>query len=185
LLAINPQVVLLQCNTNYTASPVNFEHINLRVLNTYQTMFPQVITGLSDHTLGHTAVLGAVALGARVIEKHFTDDTTRVGPDHPFSMTPATWKEMVDRTRELERAMGSADKTITDNEKDTTVVQRRCLRTSREVKAGEKLTRECIDVLRPATPGAIKPDQIDNVIGTILLHDMPLGKEIRWTDLGA
>lgn len=185
LLAINPQVVLLQCNTNYTASPVNFDHINLRVLQTYQLMFPQIITGLSDHSLGHTAVLGAVALGARVIEKHFTDDTTRTGPDHPFSMTPTTWKEMVDRTRELERALGSADKTIADNEKDTTVVQRRCLRTARDIKVGEKLTRECIDVLRPATPGAIKPDQLSQVISTTALHDMPLGKEIRWTDLGA
>jgi N-acetylneuraminate synthase len=185
LLAINSQVVLLQCNTNYTASPVNYDHINLRVLQTYQLMFPQIISGLSDHSLGHTAVLGAVALGARVIEKHFTDDTTRVGPDHPFSMTPDTWKEMVDRTRELERALGSADKTIADNEKDTTIVQRRCLRAARDIKAGEKLTRDCIDVLRPATIGAIKPDQIDNVIGTTALHDMPLGKEIRWTDLGA
>jgi N-acetylneuraminate synthase len=184
LMAINQQVVLLQCNTNYTASPVNFDHINLRVLQTYQLMFPHIITGLSDHSLGHTAVLGAVAFGARVIEKHFTDDTTRTGPDHPFSMTPTTWKEMVDRTRELERALGSADKTIADNEKDTTVVQRRCLRTASEIKAGEKLTRECIDVLRPATPGAIKPDQLSQVIGTIALHDMPFGKEIRWTDLG-
>jgi N-acetylneuraminate synthase len=65
------------------------------------------------------------------------------------------------------------------------VVQRRCLRTARDIKAGEILTRECIDVLRPATPGAIKPDQVSNVIGTTVLNDMPLGKEIRWTDLGA
>jgi len=184
LLAINPQVVLLQCNTNYTASPVNFDHINLRVLLTYQSMFPQVVVGLSDHTLGHTTVLGAVALGARVIEKHFTDDTKRVGPDHPFSMTPATWREMVDRTRELERALGSADKTITANEKDTSVVQRRCIRAAHDIKKGEKITRENIEVLRPATIGAIKPDQIGQVIGTTALHDLPFGKEIRWTDLG-
>ena len=137
LLAINPQVVLLQCNTNYTASPVNFDHINLRVLNTYHTMFPQVVLGLSDHTHGHATVLGAVALGARVIEKHFTDDTTRTGPDHPFSMTPTTWREMVDRTRELEKALGSADKFITANEKDTSIVQRRCVRAARDIKAGE------------------------------------------------
>ena len=185
LLAINPQVVLLQCNTNYTASAVNFDHINLRVLQTYQTMFPEVVVGLSDHTLGHTTVLGAVALGACVIEKHFTDDTSRVGPDHPFSMTPATWKEMVDRTRELERALGSADKTISANEKDTSVVQRRCLRAARDIKAGEKITRDSIEVLRPATIGAINPDQIDLVIGTVALHDLSFGKEIRWTDLGA
>jgi sialic acid synthase SpsE len=184
LLAINSQVVLLQCNTNYTASPVNFNHINLRVLETYRQMFPQVVLGLSDHTLGHAAVLGAVALGARVIEKHFTDDTSRVGPDHPFSMTPITWKDMVDRTRELELALGSADKFITPNEKDTSVVQRRCLRAARDIKAGERLTREMIDVLRPATIGAIKPDQINQVVGTRTLIDLPFGKELRWTDLG-
>lgn len=184
LLKINPQVVLLQCNTNYTASPVNFDHINLRVLQTYQTLFPELVTGLSDHTHGHATVLGAVALGARVIEKHFTDDNARVGPDHPFSMTPATWREMVDRTRELERAMGSADKFITENEKDTSVVQRRCLRAAREIKKGEKITRECIEVLRPATIGAIKPDQLGLVVSTTALHDLPFGKEIRWTDLG-
>lgn len=184
VLSINKQLVLFQCNTNYTAAAVNYDHINLRVLNTYQTMFPEVILGLSDHTHGHATVLGAISLGARVIEKHFTDDTTRVGPDHPFSMTPASWKDMVDRTRELERALGTADKTIAGNEKDTSVVQRRCLRTSRDVKAGEIFTREMIDVLRPATPGAIKPPHLQEVIGTRALQDMPKGKELRWTDLG-
>lgn len=184
ILPINTQLVVMQCNTNYTAQAVNFDHINLRVLDTYQTMFPQVIVGLSDHTHGHATVLGAVALGARVIEKHFTDDNTRVGPDHPFSMTPATWKNMVDRTRELERALGSADKSIAGNELDTTVVQRRCLRAARDLKAGEVLTRESIEVLRPATPGAIKPNQIQLVIGTRILKDTPAGKELRWTDLG-
>jgi N-acetylneuraminate synthase len=184
ILAINRQLVLLQCNTNYTASPVNFDHIHLRVLNTYHTLFPDVVLGLSDHTHGHATVLGAVALGARVVEKHFTDDTSRTGPDHPFSMTPATWREMVDRTRELERALGSADKTIGGNETDTTIVQRRCLRSARDIKSGEVFTRDMIDVLRPATPGAIKPDQVEKVIGTRALKDIPMGKELRWVDLG-
>jgi N-acetylneuraminate synthase len=184
ILPINPQLVVMQCNTNYTAEAVNFDHINLRVLNAYQVMFPQVVVGLSDHTHGHATVLGAVALGARVIEKHFTDDNKRVGPDHPFSMTPATWREMVDRTRELERALGSADKSIADNEKDTSVVQRRCLRAARDIQPGETLTREMIDVLRPATPGAIKPSDLDLVMGTKVLKAMPAGREIRWTDLG-
>lgn len=183
VLSINKQLVLLQCNTNYTASPVNFEHINLRVLNTYHTMFPDVVLGLSDHTSGHATVLGAVALGARVIEKHFTDDTSRIGPDHPFSMTPQTWKDMVDRTRELEKALGSADKAISGNEKDTSIVQRRCLRAARDINAGEKFSRDMIDVLRPATIGAIKPSEIDRVIGTRALADLPAGKELRWTDL--
>lgn len=184
ILALNQQLVLLQCNTNYTDSEVNFDHINLRVLQTYQALFPELTVGLSDHTRGHATVLGAVALGARVIEKHFTDDTNRVGPDHPFSMTPASWREMVDRTRELERALGSGDKTISGNEVDTTIVQRRCLRASRDIQVGEVLTREMIDVLRPATPGAIRPDRVTQVLGTRALKYIPRGKELRWTDLG-
>ena len=99
-------------------------------------------------------------------------------------MDPDKWANMVEETRLLERALGSSDKFIAENEQDTQVVQRRCLRAARDIKAGEILTREMIDVLRPATPGAIKPDQISNVIGTRALVDMPLGKELRWTDLG-
>lgn len=182
--AINPQLILMQCNTNYTASLDNFRHIHLRVLNTYCTMFPDLVLGLSDHTPEHATVLGAVALGARVVEKHFTDDNTRVGPDHPFSMTPATWKTMVDRTRELERALGSADKVVNENEQQTVIVQRRCLRAARDIRAGEELTREMIDVLRPATPGAILPFEIHDVIGTRALKDIPNGKELNWVDLG-
>ena len=184
ILAINPQLVLMQCNTNYTASVENFDHVHLRVLNTYRTMFPELILGLSDHTVGHTTVLGAVALGARVIEKHFTDDNSRTGPDHLFSMTPVTWREMVDRTRELERALGSPDKFVTPNEEHMVIVQRRCLRAARDIEAGEILTRETIAMLRPATPGAIRPDEITQVIGTRALSDIPAGKELRWTDLG-
>ncbi len=77
ILAINPQLVLMQCNTNYTASLENFDHIHLNVLKTYAHDVPGVVLGLSDHTPGHATVLGAVALGARVIEKHFTDDNSR------------------------------------------------------------------------------------------------------------
>jgi N-acetylneuraminate synthase len=173
----------MQCNTNYTASLENFDHIHLRVLNTYHTMFPDLILGLSDHTPGHATVLGAVALGARVIEKHFTDDNSRTGPDHPFSMTPATWREMVDRTRQLERALGSADKRVAENEQQTVIVQRRCLRAARDIRAGEPLTREMIDVLRPATPGSIMPYEIEAVLGCKTVTNIPAGKELKWVDL--
>lgn len=184
ILEHNPQLVLMQCNTNYTASLENFNHIHLRVLLTYRTMFPDLVLGLSDHTSGHATVLGAVAFGARVVEKHFTDDTSRVGPDHPFSMTPATWRDMVDRTRELERALGNPNKRINENEQQTVIVQRRCLRAARDIKAGESLTREMIDVLRPATPGAILPFEIPAVVGCRALDDIPSGRELYWTDLG-
>ena len=185
VLAINPQLALMQCNTNYTASPENYDHIHLNVLKTYALMFPELVLGLSDHTHGPATVLGAVALGARMIERHFTDDNGREGPDHKFATDPDDWALMVAETRKLERALGSADKFVAGNEKDTVVVQRRCLRTARAVKAGETFTREMIDVLRPATPGAIRPPELPSVIGTRAQHDLPAGKELRWTDLGA
>lgn len=180
ILPKNQQLVLMQCNTNYTASLENYSHIHLRVLNTYQMLFPEVILGLSDHTFGHATVLGAIALGARVVEKHFTDDNSRVGPDHPFSMTPDSWREMVDRTRELERALGSSDKVVAGNEEKTVIIQRRCLRAARAVKTGESFKREMIDVLRPATPGALLPYEIDDVIGKKAICDIPAGKELKW-----
>lgn len=184
IYAINKQLVLLQCNTNYTASLENFDHIHLRVLNTYRSMFPEVILGLSDHTPGHASVLGAIALGAKVVEKHFTDDNAREGPDHAFAMNPDTWHEMIENSRRLERALGSADKTVAGNEQETVHIQRRCLRASRDIKAGEIFSRDMIDVLRPAAPGAILPPEINPVIGTRALMDIPAGKELRWIMLG-
>lgn len=184
ILKFNSQLVLMQCNTNYTASLENFDHIHLRVLLTYHSMFPDLILGLSDHTPGHATVLGAVALGARVVEKHFTDDNNREGPDHKFAMNPASWAEMVENTRRLERALGSGDKFVAGNEQETVVLQRRCLRARRDIRAGEVITRDMISVLRPATRGAILPHEIESVLGTRALVDLSAGKEIRWTDLG-
>ena len=185
ILAVNPQLVLMQCNTNYTADPANFDHIHLNVLKTYHDMYPQLILGLSDHTQGMATVLGAVALGARVIEKHFTDDNRREGPDHAFAMNPESYAQMVTATRQLERAMGSGNKVVAANEKDTVVIQRRCLRAARAIQPGETLTREMIAVLRPATPGAIMPYEIESVLGTRALVPIAAGQELRWTLLGA
>jgi N-acetylneuraminate synthase len=184
ILDLNPELILMQCNTNYTASLDNFRHIHLRVLQTYAALFPGVVLGLSDHTPGHATVLGGVALGARAVEKHFTDDTSRQGPDHPFSMTPRTWREMVDRTRELELALGSPEKRIADNEADTAIVQRRCVRAARPIRAGEALDRASLEVLRPATPGAIPPNEIESVIGARALRDIAAGEAIGWRMLG-
>ena len=183
ILGLNPSLVLMQCNTNYTASLENFQHIHLNVLRTYAAMYPEIVLGLSDHTPGHATVLGAVALGARVVEKHLTDDNAREGPDHPFSMTPATWRDMVGRTRELENALGSPEKRVAENEKDTVIVQRRCLRTARAIQAGDRLTRAMIDVLRPAPAGSILPYEIDAVVGKVSSVDIPAGEALRWTML--
>jgi len=184
LLAVNPNLILMQCNTNYTAADGNFDNINLNVLKTYHQMWPDLILGLSDHTHGHATVLGAVALGACVVEKHFTDDNYREGPDHAFAMNPQSWADMVQNTRQLERALGSGNKLVADNEKQTVVVQRRCLRAVRDIRAGETLTRDMIAVLRPATPGAIEPYEIERVVGVKALKDITQGQELRWTQLG-
>lgn len=184
ILKINPDLILMQCNTNYTARLDNFRHIHLRVLQTYAALFPRLVLGLSDHTPGHTTVLGAVALGARVVEKHLTDDNAREGPDHPFSMTPAAWREMVDRTRELEVALGSPEKHVAENEVDTVIVQRRCLRAARLIRAGEALERESIDVLRPATADAIPPYDLEAVVGARALRDIGAGEALGWRLLG-
>ena len=184
ILAINSQLVLMQCNTNYTAADGNFDNIHLNVLRTFQSMYPELILGLSDHTHGHATVLGAVTLGARVIEKHFTDDNDRIGPDHPFAMNPRTWAEMVRATRQLERALGSGDKFVADNERETVVIQRRCLRAARDLQPGEIISREMIDVLRPATQGAIQPYELDDLLGLKALERISAGQELRWSQFG-
>jgi N-acetylneuraminate synthase len=175
----------MQCNTNYTASLENFRHIHLNVLGTYRMMFPDVVLGLSDHTPGHATVLGAVALGARVVEKHFTDDNAREGPDHPFSMNPLTWREMVERTRELELALGTPRKRVAENECETVVIQRRCLRARGRIGAGTVLTRAMIDVLRPAPRDAIFPYDLDRVLGARTRADLDEGDAFRWDLLEA
>jgi sialic acid synthase SpsE len=179
----NHQIVLMQCNTNYSGDIENFRYVNLNVLKTYQKMYPTLICGLSDHTAGHSAVLGAVALGARIIEKHFTDDNNRDGPDHAFSMTPVSWKEMVDRTRELELALGESQKRIQENEKETVVIQRRCIRAGKNLSKGTILKRDSLVVLRPAPENAISPYDIKKIIGLKLRENLYEGEFIRWSML--
>jgi N-acetylneuraminate synthase len=181
--AINPQLALLQCNTNYTASLENFKYIQLNVLQTYRAMYPDMVLGLSDHTPGHATVLGAVALGARMIEKHFTDDTTRTGPDHRFSMDPRTWREMVDRTRELEYALGTGVKKIEDNERETAILQRRGIRTARDLPAGTVLKRDDLTVLRPCPADGLPPYRMPEVVGRKVRHVLKSGAHLQWTDL--
>ena len=180
---VNKNIVLMQCNTNYTANDENFKYIQLNVLKSYAQLFPNAILGLSDHTLGHTTVLGAVALGAKVIEKHFTDNNNLSGPDHKFSMNPKTWKEMVERTRELEYALGSSIKKVEDNEKETCILQRRCLRASRDLVQNELITSDMIQVLRPAPQGSILPYEIDDIIGKRLNNNIVQGSEFKWSDI--
>lgn len=177
--AADVPVVLMQCNTNYEGSINNIAHVNLRVLEEYTRVFPGVTLGLSDHTPGNVTVLGAVALGARVIEKHFTDNTSRSGPDHAFSMDPDTWREMVQATRWLESALGDGVKKIEPNETLTVVLQRRCVRVARDLAAGHTITREDLVVLRPAPVGAFAAHEIDSVVGRTLASSLVAGQDVK------
>lgn len=183
VLRVNSRLALMQCNTNYTASLENFRHIHLNVLRTFRAMYGDIILGLSDHTPGHATVLGAVALGARIIEKHFTDDTDREGPDHRFSMNPATWREMVNRTRELEVALGAGRKIVADNEVETVVLQRRAIRLRIDVEAGHQLTRSDLTVLRPCPPDALPPYLLPQVTGRKTRRAVGAGAHLRWIDI--
>jgi N-acetylneuraminate synthase len=161
---INNKIVLMQCNTNYTADIKNFKYINLNVLKNFKKKYPNIILGLSDHTLGHETVLGAISLGAKVIEKHFTDSNTRSGPDHFFSMNPKSWREMIISSRKLEESLGSNTKKVEKNEKLTVILQRRSVRANRIIKKGEKIKKKDLCFLRPCPKKGLGPFEYYNVI---------------------
>jgi N-acetylneuraminate synthase len=182
-ISINPNVCLMQCNTNYTAKLENFKYINLRVLNLYRQMYPNLIIGLSDHTPGHSTVLGAITLGARMIEKHFTDDIKRPGPDHIFSMDPKSWREMVDRSSELQFALGNGIKKIEANEAETVVLQRRSIRAKKNILAGSLFKKQDFELLRPCPLNALPPYRIDDIHGKVSRRDISLGDYLTCQDL--
>lgn len=182
-LAHNPNLCLMQCNTNYTGDPDNFKYVNLWVLNTYASIWSGMPLGLSDHTPGHVTALGAVALGACVIEKHFTDDTTRKGPDHAFALDEAEWTEMVLAVRQLEMAMGDGFKLIEANEVESHVVQRRALRLKYGDRKGAIIKADEIEALRPCPEGAYTPTDMNEVVGRVLKCDKGQGRELYPDDL--
>jgi N-acetylneuraminate synthase len=169
----NKKIVLMQCNTNYTNNINNFKYINLNVLKLYKKYFKnEVILGLSDHTPEYTTVLGAIALGAKVIEKHFTDDNLRHGPDHKFSMNPKNWNKMIVESRNLENALGNGSKVIEKNEKETSLIQRRGVYASRNIRKGEILKKNMTICLRPKPTNSISPFEIDKFIGKTLIKNI-------------
>lgn len=180
---INKELILMQCNTNYTGGLENFKYVSLNVLKTYRAIWPEMVLGLSDHTAGHATVLGMVALGGLVVEKHFTDDTNQKGPDHAFSMDPKSWREMVLRSRELEASLGNREKVVEENENETVVVQRRCCRAARPLKRGTVLKRDDIDVLRPAPRDAVSPADVGWLTGSVISRDMEKGEHFTWKGL--
>ena len=180
----NSKICLMQCNTNYTADKSNLKFINLNVLKTYKKIFKKkVILGLSDHTHGHASVLGAIALGARVIEKHFTLSNKFVGPDHKFSMNPLTWKEMIETARELEMTLGNNQKKVEKNEFQTVIVQRRSMHLIKDYKKGEVINIKDVFPLRPSPAGSVQPYEIKKLKNKKLKKNKLKGDILLWKDL--
>jgi len=180
---INSSIVLMQCNTNYTGSPDNFNYVNLNVIKKFREKYPDFVLGLSDHTPGHATVLGAIALGARVIEKHFTDDTSRIGPDHSFSMDPSSWREMVDRSMELYASLGNGEKVVEKNEIDSRLVQRRGTYLINEKTKGDEIKEEDLDYLRPIAEDGISPYLSKTIIGKKVNRSIESRTQILWSDI--
>jgi len=174
----NNQLILLQCITNY---PSKIESANINVLKTYQTAFPGIITGYSDHSPGDVVILGSVALGGKVFEKHFTLNKKDKGPDHPHSMEPQEFKQMVERVRLLEKALGSTRKEVVEEEAETVIVQRRSLHANRDIKKGEIIKNKDIIELRPAV--GILPKYKNIVGGRKAKADIGRYEAIYWENI--
>jgi len=177
----NKKLVIMQCNTNYTGDKNNLRFINLNVLDTFKKKFgDKIILGLSDHTFGYFSVLGAVSKGARVIEKHFTDNNLRQGPDHHFAMNPKPWKAMVDATRELELALGDGIKKVEKNEINSKIVQQRSIRAKVNLDKFQKIKKKHLICLRPKTKQGLEPYKLSKIIGKKTKRKIFKHEEINW-----
>ena len=172
-----PQLSVLHCVSSY---PARIEDVNLRVINTIKMAFGLCV-GYSDHTMGTEITMAAVAMGAKVIEKHFTLDRDMEGPDHKASLEPEELEAMVTAIRNVERAMGDGIKKPTKSENDLKKTVRRSLVTAKEIKAGDTISPNDIFIKRPGT--GISAEFKDKVVGMKSGSDISADSVIKWEDL--
>lgn len=170
----NRNVILLHCAVGY---PPKYEDLNLRAMQTMRQAF-QVPIGFSDHTLDITSDIAAVALGACIIEKHFTLDRNLPGPDHPFALEPNELKKMVEAIRNTEKALGSPTKKHTPAEEELYKLGRRSLVAACNIPKGTEITKEMIEVKRPGY--GIHPKMIDVVVGRKAKKDIEKDDILTW-----
>ena len=159
------KITILHCNTQY---PTPFEDVNLKAMLTIQKDFDLNI-GYSDHTRGIEVPIAAVALGATVIEKHFTLDRNMPGPDHKASLEPNELKDMVSAIRNIEQALGDGEKKVSASEQANIAVARKSIVAAYDIKKGEELTEDNLTVKRPGT--GISPMRWEEVVGTKAVRD--------------
>lgn len=170
-------LTILHCTSNY---PAACSDVNLRAMSSIsaETGIP---IGYSDHTLGISVSTAAVALGATVIEKHFTLDRSMPGPDHSASLTPEELTQLIGQIRDIEQALGSPLKRPTASELPVRELVRRSITVVAPLTAGEKIRRDDIALLRPGT--GIAPRHLEEIIGKAVLKDMDAGTTLQWQDL--
>ncbi len=172
----NDQVALLHCTLKYPCPP---EAVNLRMMEHLRRAFPGVPVGLSDHSLGINVPLAAAALGASVIEKHYTVDKTLPGsPDHHLSVDPPELKALIDGIRTIERALGKDRKGLEPMEEEAFRFARRSVTSELSIPKGTTITREMLTYKRPGT--GISPRHFDLVIGRVARVDIPEDTTITW-----
>jgi N-acetylneuraminate synthase len=161
--------------------PTPYEAVNLGALGILAAAFPDAVIGLSDHSLGIYTCLGAVTLGARILEKHFTSDKTWPGPDVPISLDPAELGELVAGSRAVFLARG-ARKAILSEEKPTIDFAYACVVSIQPISQGSAFTMENVWVKRPGT-GEIHARDLEQVVGRRAGRDIPANVQLRWSDL--
>lgn len=172
----NKKIVIMQCTLVY---PTPYEHANLRVIPTLMQLYPEYPIGLSDHTLGTHIPPAAVALGARMIEKHYTiDKTLPMSADHWLSVDPPELKEMVTAIRHVEQALGTSKKYVIPAEKHTYLYDKRSLVAAVDIPKGAIITKNMLTHKRPGT--GIRPKHLDIVVGRVAVMEIPADTTITW-----
>ena len=171
-----PAIIILHCVSSY---PATTEQMNISTIQNISKRF-DVVSGLSDHTLGLTASITAVSLGASVVEKHFTLSRVEGGPDASFSLEPSEMKELVNSIREVEKAIGKPTYDIGEKEKEN-LIFKRSIFAVKDIKNGEKFTDLNIKIIRPGY--GIEPKYYEHLLGKISNRDIEMGTPIKMGDL--
>ena len=176
--AKNSNLALLHCVSNYPCSDAS---LNLRVITSLQSAFPNSLVGFSDHSVGAQAGALSIALGAKIIEKHFTLDKNLVGPDHKASATPEEFLELAHAVRKAEISLGSPEKFCQEEEKQMAAVSRKSIVARYPIKAGERITVENIMMKRPGT--GMRANRIPFLIGKKAKRSMEADHLVQIQDL--
>jgi N-acetylneuraminate synthase len=169
---------LMHCTSMY---PTPYDKVRLGALRDLADAFPDAVLGLSDHSLGNYTCFASVSLGAAILEKHFTSDSTWPGPDVPISITPLQLKQLIEGTKAIALALGG-HKTILSDEQPTIDFAYACVVSTCEIQPNEELSEKNVWVKRPGT-GEIKAVDYERVLGRKAKGKLPRNAQIKWSDL--